>query len=196
MTYLFHLEEKIHRKNLTRAEAIALLFPRLLSQVLEHLGFPAEPHLECHRVCEAIFIMEKFQFVPIAPSLLLRDPIEDQPPPATPAEEPHILASTIPTAISPPLASFEPLVPPVLIDLAGPSTFATPMQTIPIFPRDFLAIMTSVCTFATTYVSFATAHAALAERMARTETILAQTNAILAQANSILAQNNGILMQI
>ena len=72
MTYIFHFEEKIHRKNLTRAEAIPLLFPWLLSQVLEHLGFLAEPHLERRRVCEAIFIVEKWKFVPGAPPLLLR----------------------------------------------------------------------------------------------------------------------------
>ena len=49
MTSLFHFKEKIHRKNLTKAEAIPLLFSWLLSQVLEHLGFPVEPYLECHR---------------------------------------------------------------------------------------------------------------------------------------------------
>ena len=42
MTALFHFEDKIHCKNLTWAEAIPLMFPRLLSQVLEHLSFPAE----------------------------------------------------------------------------------------------------------------------------------------------------------
>ena len=57
MTSLFNFEEKIHHKNLTRVEAIPLLFPQLLSQVLKHLGFPAEPHLEHCRVCEAIFIV-------------------------------------------------------------------------------------------------------------------------------------------
>ena len=77
MSSLFHFEEKIHRKNLTRAEAVPLLFPRLLSQVLEHLGFPAKPHVKRHRVCEAIFTVEKWQFVSGAPPLPLRDPTED-----------------------------------------------------------------------------------------------------------------------
>ena len=40
MTALLHFEEKVHRKDLARAEAFPLLMPRLLSQVLEHLGFP------------------------------------------------------------------------------------------------------------------------------------------------------------
>ena len=60
MTSLFHFKEKIHRKNLTKAEAIPLLFLRLLSQLLKHLGFFTEPYLEHRRVCEAIFTMEKW----------------------------------------------------------------------------------------------------------------------------------------
>ena len=44
MTSFFHFEEKIHKKHLSRVETIPLLFPRLLSIVLEHLGFLVEPH--------------------------------------------------------------------------------------------------------------------------------------------------------
>ena len=98
MTSLFHFEENIHRKNLSRVEAIPLLFPRLLSQVPEHLGFPVEPHLERRHVYEAVFIVEKWQFLPGSPHLPLTYPkkddpaddhlVEDQPPPAVPAEEP------------------------------------------------------------------------------------------------------------
>ena len=46
MTSLFHFEDKVHRRNLIRVESTPLLFLRLLCQVLEHLGFPAEPRLE------------------------------------------------------------------------------------------------------------------------------------------------------
>ena len=56
MTTLFHSEEKVHCKSLSRAEAIPLLFPRLISQVLEHIGFPGEPRLERHRVCTSVFL--------------------------------------------------------------------------------------------------------------------------------------------
>ena len=59
MTALFHFEEKIHRMNLSRAETIPLLFPWLLCQVLEHLGFPAEPQSEHHRVFTTVFTIEK-----------------------------------------------------------------------------------------------------------------------------------------
>ena len=93
-------------------------------------------------VCEAIFIVEKQQFVPGAPTLLLQDLAEDQLPPAAPAEEPYIPASIVLTATGSLPASSQPPMPPVPIDSAGPSTFSTPMETIPIYPRDFLAIMT------------------------------------------------------
>ena len=49
MSSLFHFEKKIHRKHLSRAETIRLLFPRLLSHVLEHLGFLTEPNQERRR---------------------------------------------------------------------------------------------------------------------------------------------------
>ena len=156
--------------------------------MLEHLGFSVEPHLEHYRVYEAIFTMEKCQFVSGAPPLPLRDPVEDQPPPAAPIEEPHIPASTVPTATSPLPTSSEPHVPPVPVDSVGPSTSTTLIETIPISPRDFLAIMIVVRTFLATSASFATAHAALVERMARTEAILAKNNAILSQNNAILMQ--------
>ncbi|KAL6340750.1 hypothetical protein AAG906_027889 [Vitis piasezkii] len=46
MAALLYFEEKVHRKKLLRADAIPLLFPRLLCQILEHLGYPTEPQHE------------------------------------------------------------------------------------------------------------------------------------------------------
>ena len=46
MTLLLHFEEKVRRKGLARAEGLSLLMLRLLSHVLEHLGFPEEPRIE------------------------------------------------------------------------------------------------------------------------------------------------------
>ncbi|RVW83934.1 Gag-Pol polyprotein [Vitis vinifera] len=46
MAALLYFEEKVHKKKLLRADAIPLLFPRLLCQILEHLGYPSEPQLE------------------------------------------------------------------------------------------------------------------------------------------------------
>ena len=40
---LLYVEDKVHRKKLLRADAIPLLFPRLLCQILGYLGYPSEP---------------------------------------------------------------------------------------------------------------------------------------------------------
>ena len=69
MSALFHFEEKVHRKNLSRAKAIPLLFLWLLSYVLEHLGFLAEPHHKGLRDCKATFRLEKWLFVVGGPPL-------------------------------------------------------------------------------------------------------------------------------
>ena len=79
MTSLFHFEEKIHKKHLSRVETIPLLFPRLLSHVLVNLGFSTETHQECHLVCEATFTIEKWQFVSEAPPLPAYPPAEADP---------------------------------------------------------------------------------------------------------------------
>ena len=60
MTSLFHFEDKVHRKSLPRAESTPLLFPRLLCQVLEHIGFLDEPGLERRHDCEAILTVDRW----------------------------------------------------------------------------------------------------------------------------------------
>ena len=40
MAALLHFEEKVHKKQLQRADTIPLLFPRLLYHILEHMGYP------------------------------------------------------------------------------------------------------------------------------------------------------------
>ena len=64
MTSLFHFGDKVHYKSLPRAEPTPLLFPRLLFQVLEHIGFPDEPRLEHRRDCEAILTVDQWQLMP------------------------------------------------------------------------------------------------------------------------------------
>ena len=59
MSSLFHFEDKVHCKSLTRADSTPLLFPRLLCQVLKHIGFPAEPRLECRCDREAILTVDR-----------------------------------------------------------------------------------------------------------------------------------------
>ena len=86
MTSLFHFEDKVHRRNLTRAESIPLLFPRLLCQVLEHLGFPVEPQLKRRRDRKAIFTIDRWQIMPRAHHLPPQDLVEDEPANDHPAE--------------------------------------------------------------------------------------------------------------
>ena len=66
MTALLHFEEKVHRKGLAQAEAIPLLMPRLLCQVLEHLGFPEEPCIERRQSCPQIISLERTLSMPLS----------------------------------------------------------------------------------------------------------------------------------
>ena len=77
MSSLFHFEEKDHRKNLSRVEVIPLLFLRLLSYVLEHLGFPAESNHKHRRDYEATFTLEKWKFVARGPPLPTSPTVEE-----------------------------------------------------------------------------------------------------------------------
>ena len=69
MSSLFHFKEKVHRKNLSKAEAVPLLFLRLLSYVLEHLGLPTELYHERCCVYEATFTIKKWHFMDEGPPL-------------------------------------------------------------------------------------------------------------------------------
>ena len=66
MTSLLHFEEKVHRKDLARAEAFPLLMPRLLSQVLEHLGFLEEPRIEKRVSCPQVLSTERSLYMPLS----------------------------------------------------------------------------------------------------------------------------------
>ena len=59
MIALLHFEEKVHLKDLARAEAFPLLMPSLLSQVLEHLGSPEEPGIERRVSCPQVLSIER-----------------------------------------------------------------------------------------------------------------------------------------
>ena len=87
MTSLFHFEDKAHRKSLLGAESTPLLFLRLLCQVLENIGFPNEPRLECRRNCEATLTVDRWQLMPHSYHLPPPGPAEDQPAADIPTEE-------------------------------------------------------------------------------------------------------------
>ena len=66
MTSLFHFEDRVHRRSLPHAESLPLLLPRLLCQVLEHIGFLVEPRLERRRGCEATLTIDRWRARPHA----------------------------------------------------------------------------------------------------------------------------------
>ena len=78
MTALLHFEDKVHLKGLAQAESIPLLMPRLLSQVLEHLGFLEEPRIERRIRCPQVLSMERAMVMPI--SFLLQQQDQDEVP--------------------------------------------------------------------------------------------------------------------
>ena len=86
MTALLHFEDKVHRKGLARAESIPLMMPRLLCQVLEHLGFPEEPRIEIRVRCPQVLSMERAMVMPI--SFLLQQQDQEEAPEAK-AEDSH-----------------------------------------------------------------------------------------------------------
>ena len=66
MTSLLHFEDKVHCKGLARAKTLPLLMSRLLSQVLEHLGFPEEPRIKRRIRCTQVLSMERSLTMPIS----------------------------------------------------------------------------------------------------------------------------------
>ena len=60
MAVLLYFEEKVHRKKLLRADAIPLLFSRLLCQILKHLGYQFEPQFERRNLCREILTLDKW----------------------------------------------------------------------------------------------------------------------------------------
>ena len=185
MTSLFHFEERVHRRSLLPAECMPLLFPRLLCQVLEHIGFPTEPRLECRRRYEATLTIDRWRARPRVfhlppPGSNEDEPADDSPrghlsPIAEHTGEP--LAPVSP--VSPPVSSAPPTTAPVApasvpqapmpftspqtsgpmpivrSDIAGPSTSTQPPQYITISARDFLALMETIRTFSAMTASFA-----------------------------------------
>ena len=162
MTSLLHFEEKVHHKNLARAEAFPLLIPRLLSQVLEHLGFPEEPRIEWKITCTQVLSTERSLYMPL--SIILQqqeeaadDVVEDPPRGEHSVLEVEVERTPVPD-------SFPPVPPPSApapIKTVGPSyTAQQSPEHIHVSSREMAAVMDVVCTLATTQVS-------LDERMAR-----------------------------
>ncbi|RVW61850.1 putative mitochondrial protein [Vitis vinifera] len=111
MVALLYFEEKVYKKKLLRANAIPLLFLRLLCQILDYLGCPSEPQLERKRICRHILLSKNGQIpadlrapAPVVPSTEPIPEVAPSAPPATP-RTPFVIPS-----ISEPPLSFEPRI--------------------------------------------------------------------------------------
>ena len=90
MTSLLHFEEKVHRKGLARAEAFSLLMSRLLSQVLEHMGFPEEPRIERRISCPQVLSTERSLYMPLSIILQQQEEAADDVAKDPPRGEHHV----------------------------------------------------------------------------------------------------------
>ena len=160
MTALLHFEDKVHRKGLARAESLPLLMPRLLSQVLEHLGLSEEPRIERRIRCPQVLSLERSLVMPISfllqqqdqeevPDEVVEDPPRGHDP--VPEAEVEVARSPVPD-ISPP----SPPPPPSATapaDTPGPSyTMQYSPEHVHVSSRELAAVM-DVCSLATTQAS-------------------------------------------
>ena len=185
MTALLHFEDKVHRKGLARAESIPLLMPRLLCQVLEHLGFPEEPRIEMRVRCPQVLSMERAMVMPI--SFLLQQQDQEEVPDKeaedsqrrdSHASEPEMERSPVPDmshpSHPPPASSITP------VDTPGPSyTTQHSPEYVHVSTRELAGVMDAVCSLASTQAS-------MDQRLTRDETTLEQCHTMLSQIMSHL----------
>ena len=172
MTSLLHFEDKVHRKGLARAESIPLLMPRLLSQVLEHLGFLEEPRIERRIRFPRVLTMERAMVMPI--SFLLKQ--QDQEEAAD--EEAEMARSPVPD-LSPPSPP-PPASATAPADTPGPSyTLQHSPEYVHVRTRELTGVMDVVCSLASTQAS-------IDQRLTRSETTLEHCHTMLLQIMSHL----------
>ena len=181
MTALLHFEEKVHRKDLAQAEVFPLLMPRLLSQVLEHLGFPKEPRIKRRVSCPQVLSTERSLYMPL--SIILQqqeeaadDVAEDPSRPEQTVQVVEVERTSVPDS-SPPIPPPTAPAPPETAGLS--STSHQSLEHVPVSSRELSVVMDALYSLATTQAS-------LAERMARAEVTLAQNHTMLLRIMSNL----------
>ena len=173
MTSLMHFEEKVHRKDLVRAESIPLLMPRLLCQVLEHMGFPEEPRIEMRVRCPLVLSVERVMTMPVSFHLQQQDQegvpdqmAEDSHRDDMPAPEPEIQRSPAPqmSPPSPPPRTTSAAA----ADTPGPS-YSTHHSSEYVHAsfREIAGVMDAICSLAAT-------QAAQDQRLAQCHSMLQQ----------------------
>ena len=187
MTALLHFEDKVHRKGLARAESLPLLMLRLLSQVLEHLGFPEEPRIERRIRCPQVLSLEPSLTLPISFLLQQQDQeevpdeiAEDPPRGDDPVPEVEVEVERSPVPDSYPQSPPPPPSTPAPADTAGPSyTTQQSQEHVHVNSRELAAVMDAVCLLATTQAS-------LDQRLARAEATIEHSHAMLLRIMSHL----------
>ena len=160
MTSLMHFEEKVHRKGLVRAEGPPLLMPRLLCQVLEHMGFPEEPRLELRMRCPQVMSLERVMAMPLSFILQQQDQEEVL------APEPEVERSPAPH-VSPP-SPHPHATSTAAADTPGPSyTSHHSPEYVHASSREIAGIMDAICSLAAT-------QAAQDQRLAQCHSMLQQ----------------------
>ena len=159
--------------------------PRLLSQVLEHLGFPEEPRIERRISCTQVLSTERSLYMPISIILqqqdqeevaaeVAEDPQRGEDP--VPEMEVEVERSPVPNS-SPPSP---PPSAPAPADTTGPSyTAQQSPEHIHVSSRELADVMDVVCALATTQAS-------LDQQMARAKATLAHSHAMLLRIMSHL----------
>ena len=173
MTSLMHFKEKVHPKDLVRAESLPLLMPRLLCQVLEHMGFPAEPKIEMRVRCPLVLSVERVMTMPVSFHLQRQDQEEV---PGQVAEDFH--RNDMPSPESEiqrsPAPQMSPPSPPphttsaAATDTPGPSYSAHHLpEYVYASSRDITGVMDAICSLAST-------QAAQDQRLAQCHSMLQQ----------------------
>ena len=157
MASLLQFEEKVHRKDLARAESLPLLMPRLLCYVLEHLGFLEEPRLEMRVRCPLVMSLERVMTMPVSFHIRPQDQeevpgqeAEDHHADAIPAPEPEIQRSPQMSPSSPPRHTTSAAA----ADTPGPSNSAHHLpEYIHASSREIAGVMDAICSLAATHAA-------------------------------------------
>ena len=177
MTSLLQFEEKVHRKDLARAESIPLLIPRLLCYVLEQMGFPDEPGIEMRDRCPHVVSVDRVMTMPVSFHIRPQDQEEvpgqegedahrDDPP----APEPEVQRTPTPIPYRSPPSP--PHTTSAAADTPGPSysAYHSPEYTHA-SSREIAGVMDAICILAATQ---AAQHAAQEQRLTQCYTMLQQ----------------------
>ena len=187
MVALLYFEEKVNRKKLQRADAIPLLFPRLLYHILEHMSYPTEPHLEHRHHCREHFTLDQWtqlvernsvESTPEAAPPRPVPPVPAQPDQAQQDKHPTEIIPSTPAAPSMPQAAFTdpPATPPVSPAAPSPS-------------QDFITIFGSeFCGMVLLFKTLNAMHDALFRKKRDIQARQDQHSIILDQHTAILSQ--------